>query len=77
MKLQVTTDYVIQTYNPNQNDAGIEYGYDVTKTPSGADVQFDVQCSTNNMFEGGQAAQNAHILAYYMATGQLLTFAIR
>ena len=46
MKLQIVTDYVIQTYNPQ----GLTFGYSVTKAPSGGSSQFNVQCFTGNMF---------------------------
>jgi hypothetical protein len=76
MKLQIATDYVIQTYNPDPN--GLDaFGYYITKTPVGESDEFNVKCVTNDaIFSGGRADQNAHILAYYMKTGTLLDFAI-
>jgi hypothetical protein len=69
MKLQSATDYMIQTYNPTDN--GVNYGYNITKTPLKDTVQITVQCSSNNMFAGGDATKNAHILAYYISSGEL------
>ena len=74
MKLQTASDFVIQTYNPGDGD--VAYGYNVTKTPAGDDVQFDVRCGSGNMFAVGEASKNAHILAYYMKTGELADFGI-
>ena len=74
MKLQITTDYVIQTYNPP--DAEVMYGYSVTKTPAGEDVSFEVRCGCGNIFAAGNAVRNAHILAYYMKTGELIGYGI-
>lgn len=71
MKIQVATDYVLQTYNPSDQSYGIDYGYYLTRTPAGEDVGFNVRCLTNNMFAGGDANRNAHILAHYMVTGEL------
>lgn len=76
MKLQTATDYVIQTYTPTQADAGITFGYNVTKTPAGDVVQFDVSCSSNNVFAAGESMQNARALAYYIKTGELVGYAI-
>lgn len=70
MKLQTATDYVIQTYNPSAS--GVAYGYYVTKTPLGESTQFNVQCNTGNIFAMADAESNAHILAYYMSTGELV-----
>jgi hypothetical protein len=70
MKLQTVTDFVIQTYNPGSGD--VDFGYYVTKTPMGDKVQITVQCNTGNMFAGADANTNAHILAYYIKTGELV-----
>lgn len=69
MKLQIVTDYVIQTYNPV--GIGAEFGYYVTKTPMGVMVQFTVQCNVNNSLLNDHAMDNAHILASYIKTGEL------
>lgn len=70
MKLQTATDFVIQTYNPAS--PAVDFGYYVTKTPMGDKVQITVQCNTGNMFAGADANTNAHILAYYIKTGELV-----
>jgi hypothetical protein len=75
MKLQVVTDYVIQTYNPDPNGL-IGYGYYVTRTPTGSGDEFTVKCITNNIFSGGEANRNAHIAAYYIKNGMLLSYGI-
>jgi len=70
MKLQTATDYVLQTYNPAQNQ--VDYGYNVTKTPVDTKtVEIDVQCASGNMYAGAEADRNARILASYIRTGQL------
>ena len=70
MKLQIVTDFVIQTYNPINHD--VKYGYYVTKAPMGDKVQITVQCNVGNMFFHDEAITNAHILAYYIKTGEIV-----
>jgi len=48
MKLQIVTDFVIQTYNPRDTD--VDFGYYVTKTPMGDKIKINVQCNTGNRF---------------------------
>jgi hypothetical protein len=69
MKLQIATDFVIQTYNPTESE--VDYGYSVTKTPIGNNFEFQVRCSCGNMFGGAEARKNARILSYYILTGEL------
>ncbi|MFC1595651.1 hypothetical protein ACFL3X_01930 [Gemmatimonadota bacterium] len=69
MKLQTVTDYVIQTFNPSESD--VSYGYYVTKTPLGDEIQYTIQCNCGNMFGGADANQNGRILAYYISSGEL------
>ena len=69
MKLQTATEFIIQTYNPV--GSSVAYGYYVTRTPLGADHQFEVQCVYGNMFSAQDANTNAHLAAHYIATGQL------
>jgi hypothetical protein len=73
MKMQVVTDYVIETFYPNRDAVGPipHYGYKVVKTPMGNDYIITVECSYSNSFTGDIATQNARILAYYIKTGQL------
>lgn len=69
MKLQIATDFVIQTYNPTEDE--VDFGYSVTKTPIGDNFEFQVGCSCGNMFGGSEARRNAHILSYYIMSGEL------
>ncbi len=66
MKLQVATDYVVPTYNP---DGAGDYAYYGTRTPGRSVAVFDVGCQTGGTFEGEEARQNAHIFAYYVKIG--------
>jgi hypothetical protein len=66
MKLQVATDYVIQTYNP---ESAWEFGYTATRTPGINHALFDVGCQTGGTLGADEAEQNAHIFAYYIKTG--------
>ncbi|MGM0530438.1 MAG: hypothetical protein ACQER7_03730 [Bacteroidota bacterium] len=69
MKLQNVTDYVIQTYYPQMNDAN--FGYKVTKTElENGSFELSVNCITGNMFTMKSAEKNAHVLAYYIKTGK-------
>jgi len=49
----------------------ISYGYDVSRTPMGDKTQFTVQCISDDKFNKSREQENACILAYYMATGEL------
>jgi len=68
MKIQNATDYVIQTYNPGMHDA--MYGYKVVKTDIQDKYELTVNCFTGNVFTAKAAEKNAHILAYYLKTGE-------
>ena len=72
MKIQVLNDMSIQTYNPH--DIG-QYGYTVNLVPTNQGYIVRVDCFPyrGNMFWNGddEAEQNAHVLAYYMASGEL------
>ncbi len=69
MKLQTASEFVIQTFNPV--GSSVAYGYYVTRTPLGAEHQFEVQCVFGNMFSAEDANANAHLAAHYISTGQL------
>ncbi len=70
MKLRTVTDSVLRTYNPAV--LYVKFGYYVTKTPLEGDaIQIYVRCNTGNVFASGEAKTNAHILAYYIKTGEL------
>lgn len=71
MKLQTVTDYVLETYN----SVDYAFSYNVTKAPLKDKYQITVQChvpSDSWQWHKDDANRNAHILAYYIATGQLL-----
>jgi len=68
MKLQVVTDYVLQTYNPG--GGGVNFGYYVTRTDLSDSLRIEVRCLTDNMFSGNDRKQNEHLLAYYIMTGK-------
>lgn len=71
MKIQTATDFVIETYNPSESD--VKYGYSVTKTPIGDEYEIEVRCYCGNIFVSEKTiAQNAHILAYYALTGEVM-----
>jgi len=72
MKLQVVTDYALQTYPPHEI---MQYGYHVTRAPIDGGFSFTIECRpfSGNLFWNGddEANHNAHILALYTATGEL------
>jgi len=49
----------------------ITYGYNISRTPMGDKTQFAVECISDNKFNESREQENACILAYYMATGEL------
>lgn len=67
-KLLTVTDFVIQTFDPM--DCSDEYGYSVIKTPMGDHVLIAVGCMVGNTILWPKANKNAHILAYYIKTGE-------
>ena len=70
MKIQTVTDFVIQTYNPSENQ--VDFGYTVTKTPGPkGDFELSVNCFAGNSYASGQAQRNAKILVDYLITGEL------
>lgn len=79
MKIQIATDYVIETYNPSKIEVGdpkwpgANFGYGAVKTPMGDEVEFEVKCISGE--PGGWyklcADKNAHYLAYYALTGEI------
>jgi hypothetical protein len=71
MTLQNISANVIRTSNPTQFSTA--FGYYVRKIPLGQDVRFAIQCFCGTLSASATEAslQNAHILAYYMKTGQL------
>lgn len=77
VKIQVATDYVVQTYNADYG----QFGYYVTRTPDISETSFSIRCITNpkpeKLWSGEydysqQAELNAHILAHYALTNELM-----
>ena len=68
MKIQTDTDVMLETYDPVNK---MDFGYSVAKIAMGHDVQFIVKCNSPSQIE--KAYRNAHVLAYYMATGKLVS----
>ncbi len=82
MKIQMSTDFNIQTYNAPVSESvyRFECGYSATKTPMGKKIQISVECApgrSTNMFASNNskwdhfAAVNSHIMANYVETGEL------
>lgn len=75
LKLQIATDYVLQTYNPTYWP---QYGYYVTKEPIDGGANISVSCvALWHIFSRKAKEKNARILAYYIKTGKLPDFAIK
>ena len=75
LKLQVVTDYSVQTYNSYRI---FMFGYSATKTPTKGGFTISVNCSsadslnrTTREWIEKDLNLNAHILAYYVETGEL------
>jgi hypothetical protein len=73
MPLAELTPTVIKTDAAGEGrDFELSFGYEVTKKDVGEDrIEVLVKCATNHMFYGEQADENAHLLAYYIATGEV------
>ena len=73
MKIQTATEYTIQTYNPiRRGGFKIDYGYSLSKLLTEDDVQMTVRCFSNNEYADHLVDHNAHLLAHYMKTGELM-----
>lgn len=74
MKIQIATDYVVQTYNAEYE----EFGYTATKTPDVTHTKFSVRCQTISIRSfhktdySKQAELHGHILAYYAIKGDVM-----
>jgi len=68
MKIQIATDFVIQTYNPPGSE--VKYGYSVTKTPENDNFRIIVKCFCGNPLVINSVRKNAHIFSYYLKTGE-------
>ncbi len=81
MKIQIATDYVIETYNPTKTDEyDPKFGYKAIKTFIEDKVEFKVECfagesglnsNAGNKYNEFKADHNAHILACYALTGKI------
>lgn len=70
MKIKIADDNVIETLQPT---AGMtRYGYRATKKQVGVEEEIAVACTYGNIYNREQANKNAHILAYYAQTGELM-----
>ena len=69
MKIQTASDYIIQTYNPT--DKFNAYGYTANRMTKGDAVEISVDCVYVESYQK-QAIRNAHLLAHYAATGELV-----
>ena len=69
MQIQPLTPHVIRTQNPTS--ATSSFGYYVRKIPKGGRTEFTVECLCGGMHPSQPSIRNAHLLAYYMKTGNL------
>ena len=67
MKVQVVTDFIIETYNPSED----RYAYRIVKTPIGDSLEISVICIAGEMASRQIADEYSHICAYYIKTGLL------
>lgn len=85
MKIQIATDYVVETYTPlevkmgDPKWPGANFGYEAVKTPMGDEVEFEVKCVTGDPsgYCELMAGYNAHYLAHYALTGEIKEKAIK
>lgn len=77
MKIQISTDYVIQTYNPTKMGAEfiapvVKYGYSITSVLNSTSYTITVQCFSNTLIMSKAGIdRNSHILAYFIQTGEI------
>ena len=70
MKIKASDDSVIETLQPT---AGMtRYGYRATQTLTGEEAETAVACMFGNIYTREQANKNAHLLAYYAQSGELI-----
>ena len=69
MKILGVTDLGIETHNPPGTE--IKFGYFVYKKPAGDNFNISVKCICGNSLMAKAVNRNAHILAYYIKTGEL------
>ena len=68
IKIQVATDILVETNSPGKMG---EFGYSAIRTTKGDTVEFKVKCLGPAGSEK-LADRNAHVLAYYAATGETI-----
>ena len=66
------TSFVAQYSTRQPHTYLISYGYNVSRTPMRDKTQFTVECISDNRDNKSREQENACILAYYMATGELV-----
>jgi len=66
MKIQIATDFVLETYNPTKSGG---YGYEITKTPVPSGYEISVKCNTSYLSDKEQTQLNAHVCTYFIKTG--------
>ncbi|HEC87932.1 MAG TPA: hypothetical protein ENI52_01290 [Thermoplasmata archaeon] len=67
MKIQIVSDFIIETYNPSH----YQYGYRIVKTPLNDSIQISVLCIPGEYANTQLASDYAHICAYFIKTGDL------
>ncbi|HEC78689.1 MAG TPA: hypothetical protein ENI34_06055 [candidate division WOR-3 bacterium] len=65
MKLQIISDFVIDTYNPTMGNLGFR----IIKTPVGDSLQITVQCVAGGTELMPVAVDYSHLCAYYLRSG--------
>ncbi len=69
MKIQIATEYVLQTYNPPKNE--MNFGYSVTKTVINDSISYSVDCFSGSAMARSISSRNAKILSHYIQTGEI------
>lgn len=69
MSIQTATQNVVATYNPNLLKRNDGFGYRMSRAVQDNETLFRVECTNANPEYTPESNRNAHLLAYYMATG--------
>jgi len=67
MKIQIVSDFIIDTYNPTEG----RRGYNIVKTPVKDSIEFTVEVTLGKFADREIAINEAHACAYYIKTGNL------
>ncbi len=70
LKIQSTSENLIQTYSPTVSTCDGCVGTSVSRIPRRDSITFSVQCWSNTEGGGIIAEEFAHRMAYFMATGR-------